>query len=95
MVAQGKVVSYLNDYGTSGAKSKISKSKADNCVSMQDLANQMMGQMGAAGTQETEDNTISGGEATPLTYSGEAAKVDCAVCDQMPPAARNACLASC
>ncbi len=99
LVAGGQTLSYLKDFGMSGAKSHFTKSQIENCKDLANIANQMATQMQ---TQPTEDNNnydsgsyIDSGDAEAQDYNGQAAPMDCSVCDQMPPAARSACLQSC
>ncbi|HII71941.1 TPA: hypothetical protein HA265_04265 [Candidatus Woesearchaeota archaeon] len=96
-VVNGKTLSRLVDYGTSGAKPRISVADAKNCQSMQDLTNQMMAQMqqqAAAGSDsEPYVPPNAGAEAT---YSGDAQAAPCSMCAQIPAGpAQKACLASC
>ena len=85
----------LYDFGTSGAKVRISESKAENCQSMEDLANSMMAGMANQDMYENyaqdEDSTLE----AEATYRGQEQDIDCSMCDGMPQAARNACMASC
>ncbi|MFC1722981.1 hypothetical protein ACFL0V_02480 [Nanoarchaeota archaeon] len=85
---QGTEGMYLKDFGTSGAKARISKSQAENCMSMEAMAQGMLDQMGA-------EYEAPAGASAEATYRGEAQDMDCEVCAQMPPAARNACMTSC
>lgn len=93
--ANGEEISWLRDYGRSGAKAKISESAAEDCMSMEDLANSMMeGMSDPSAYEDYQEENPEDYEAT-ATYGGQEQDIDCSMCDGMTGAARNACLASC
>jgi hypothetical protein len=98
VVQDGKTVLSLNDFGTIGAKSKISESEVDGCTDMSALASKYQQPSAPAPAEEEEaaaDEEVDYTAKAIDTRTGNEVQLGCDACDSMPPAAKSACLAAC
>jgi hypothetical protein len=96
VVQDGKTVLSLNDFGTIGAKSKISDAEVEGCTDMSALASKYQQTSAPAPAEEGAAAEGVNYQASAIdTRTGEQQKLDCGACASMPAAAKSACLAAC
>jgi hypothetical protein len=95
MISGGKTVMELQDYGTIGAKSLITDSEVENC---QDLSAMMKKAQAQLPTQTNDEPADAPDYSTTVKEAGTGNTVpgfSCSQCDNMPTAAKSACMAAC
>ena len=95
VVQDGKTVLSLNDFGTIGAKSKISDAEVEGCTDMSALASKYQQPSAPAPAEEASAEEVNYEASAIDTRTGNEAKLDCGACASMPAAAKSACLAAC
>ncbi|MBW2964520.1 hypothetical protein KY363_03600 [Candidatus Woesearchaeota archaeon] len=99
VVVGGKTVSALYDFGTIGASSRIAEADIDSCVDLSsnpdaEIESAELPETGVVAAEEERDEEADY-RATAVRPGGSEGSISCSACDQMPPAARSACLAAC
>jgi hypothetical protein len=106
MVSDGETVSSLYDFGMIGAKSRLSDDDVDSCSGATSFTGsrttyqEVQDEEVDTGTTEEEYEGYreeSDSYRTEVREAGtwDQGSIGCSACDQMPEAARNACLAAC
>jgi outer membrane lipoprotein-sorting protein len=104
VMVDDKTVSSLYDFGTIGAKSRISNDDIDTCTDMTNLVS--TSEVTYTAEEEDDEEELDYEEyredsATEYKTNvkeagtGKTVSVGCEACDGMPEAAKNACLAAC